>query len=90
MGSKSDKDTKSAVRRRVEKHLKKLLIPGVMGIGACKSTEPPVVCDPMPAPADAAAPPTETTTPPAEQKDATPPPVVCDPMPAPMPTPKKK
>ena len=86
---KTDKQrgaTSSQVRSRVLGHLRRLLIPGVMGLGACKGTEPaPVVCDPMPPPADA--------EPPQDHPDAQPPPVVCDPMPAPVekpPAPKKK
>jgi hypothetical protein len=84
---------KSPVRQRVARHLKRLLIPGVMGLGACKGTEStPVVCDPMPAPQDAGAGPADDTSTavPTATPDASPPPVVCDPMPAPMPTPKKK
>lgn len=86
----------SDVRRRVTHHLRKLLIPGVMGLGACKNPDTPVVCDPMPPPVDggAAAPPGNNPednaveagpgTPPQNE----PPPVVCDPMPAPVPPPE--
>jgi hypothetical protein len=91
-----DKQGKSAVRGRVARHLKHLLIPGVIGLGACKGTDQtPVVCDPMPAPMDAGGAPPEgadsgVLVPTPKADDAGPPPVVCDPMPAPMPkTPKK-
>lgn len=86
-------DTGGDVRKRVIRHMRKLLIPGVLGLGACKSSDPGVVCDPMPPPA------TATTTGPGGEQDAAPsptgpatapPPVVCDPMPAPTPKPPKK
>ncbi len=94
----------SPVRRRVTRHLRNLLIPGVMGLGACKNADTPVVCDPMPPPADAGAagPPSgadaEAATDAATEAAPTaapsqPPPVVCDPMPAPIappPPPEKK
>lgn len=86
-------DTGGDVRKRVIRHMRKLLIPGVLGLGACKSSDPGVVCDPMPPPA------TAPTTGPGGEQDAAPPPtgpatapppVVCDPMPAPTPKPPKK
>jgi hypothetical protein len=77
----SKKVQPSAVRGRVERHLKRLLIPGVMGLGACKATKvDSVVCDPMPPPVDANA----GAAPDASAEEAFPPPVVCDPMPAPV------
>jgi hypothetical protein len=69
------------VRGRVIRHLRGLLLPGVLGLGACKETSS-VVCDPMP-------PPTGTSTaglPTTSTETATTPPVVCDPMPPPPPT----
>ena len=36
-----------SVRRRVTRHLRSLLIPGILGLGACKN---PVVSDPVPPP----------------------------------------
>lgn len=94
-GEKTGKPSEpSEVRNRVTRHLRKLLIPGVIGLGACKSSDPGVVCDPMPPPATA-----DPTAPPRGDQDASipqppdtnaPPPVVCDPMPAPTPKPVKK
>ena len=49
---KAEKPTSSqdsSVRRRVRRHLKHLLIPGLLSVGACKSRND-VVCDPLPAP----------------------------------------
>lgn len=94
-GSSKPGEKGGDVRKRVTRHLRKLLIPGVLGLGACKSSDPGVVCDPMPPPA------TTDTTGPAGNQDAAPPPdtsadrpvpppVVCDPMPAPTPKPPKK
>jgi hypothetical protein len=73
------KDSRGKVRSRVARHLKTLLIPGVMGMGACnKGGESPVVCDPMPPPMQ------DDAGMPQHSVDASPPPpVVCDPMPAP-------
>ncbi|HQP36303.1 MAG TPA: hypothetical protein PLI95_14035 [Polyangiaceae bacterium] len=94
-GEKTGKASEpSEVRNRVKRHLRKLLIPGVIGLGACKSSDPGVVCDPMPPPATA-----DPTAPPGGDQDASipqppdtnsPPPVVCDPMPPPAPRPPKK
>jgi|WetSurMetagenome_2_1015567.scaffolds.fasta_scaffold898735_2 hypothetical protein len=71
-------DRTGKVRSRVARHLKALLIPGVMGMGACnKCGETSVVCDPMPPPMQ------DDAGMPQETADAAPPPVVCDPMPAP-------
>jgi hypothetical protein len=78
MSKKVRKGEPGAVRGRVERHLKRLLIPGVMSLGACKATKvDSVVCDPMPPPVDANA---------GAEGDAGafPPSVVCDPMPAPI------
>lgn len=67
-----------AVRERVVRHLRGLLVPGAIGLSACKSSTPPVVCDPMPEPTSTGPAPTNTAP------DATAnPPVVCDPMPPP-------
>ena len=68
--------TGTTVRRRVLLHLRSLLLPGAVGLAACKSS---VVCDPMPPPSDAQ---TSTTggTAPVDTSTA---PVVCDPMPPP-------
>jgi hypothetical protein len=82
------KDPKSPVRSRVERHLKRLLIPGVMTLGACKPSKvDSVVCDPMPPPIDAnAGPPGDAgAVAPPINEDPVPPPVVCDPMPPPPP-----
>jgi hypothetical protein len=66
--------TSGAVRQRVVKHLRGLLVPGAIGLSACKSQ---VVCDPMPPPTNGG--PATTTTPPSTTTS----PVVCDPMPPP-------
>lgn len=96
MAKCDDDDVKSPVRARVKRHLKHLLIPGLMGLGACKSSGGDVVCDPLPAPplTDTAAPPDGpyAEPPPVEEQDAgkqepEPPPVVCDPLPPPPRTP---
>ena len=65
----------NSVRRRVQRHLKHLLIPGLLSVGACKSRNE-VVCDPLP-------PPIEATSNGAPPDAGPPPPVVCDPLPPP-------
>ena len=47
-----DKVRKGVVRQRVKKHLHKLLVPGLIGLGACKGSGGggDVVCDPLPDP----------------------------------------
>ena len=78
-------DKSGKVRSRVARHLQKLLIPGVMGMGACnKCGETSVVCDPMPPPMQ------DDAGMPQQRVDAAPPPVVCDPMPPPYSTDKKR
>ena len=84
---------KSPVRLKVERHLRRLMIPSVFGLEACHGTgNNPVVCDPMPPPADSNAAPdgdtgfavpppardkaTLPTPPPAPQDTAAPPPPV--------------
>jgi hypothetical protein len=75
---KDEADASGTVRSRVLVHLRRLMIPGVMGLSACHGKDPPpVVGDPMPPPVDA---------PPITFKPGYQPPVVCDPMPAPMPS----
>lgn len=64
-----------AVRQRVIKHLRSVLVPGAIGLTACKSS---VVCDPMPTPQDAG-----TATGHPQPTSTFTPPVVCDPMPPP-------
>ena len=84
------------VRRRVARHLRSLLVPGILGLGACEN---PLVNDPVPPPTTGTP---ETRTPPGTTTAATAttttsstttptetPPVVCDPMPRPQPPPKK-
>jgi hypothetical protein len=53
MGERDDDGVrKGVVRQRVKKHLHKLLVPGLIGLGACKgsSSGGDVVCDPLPDP----------------------------------------
>jgi hypothetical protein len=86
MSKKVKRGEPGAVRGRVERHLKRLLIPGVMSLGACKATKvDSVVCDPMPPPVDANAGAGDAgEVVPTSGGDAFPPSVVCDPMPAPI------
>jgi hypothetical protein len=87
MSKQVRKGEPGAVRSRVERHLKRLLIPSVMGLGACKATKvDSVVCDPMPPPVDANAGAASDAgeVVPASGEDAFPPSVVGDPMPAPI------
>lgn len=83
---------KSPVRLKVERHLRRLMIPGVLGLEACKGTGQ-VVCDPMPGPIDTSSGANNdqqfAVPPPVRDAGAPPPPVVCDPMPPPPDEPGK-
>lgn len=67
---KAPVDERGSVRSRVTRHMTRLLVPSVIGLGACNNNT--VVCDPLPPPMDAS----------TEGPDANP--VACDPLPPPI------